>query len=187
MTAQARRNVVRWGASLSGGLVAAAFVFIVLVLAAALARAQELVPPLPAPPETSGWLAWLDTPEGRVAAIVISICLFVDAMRKSWPPLRRRKDGSIAWWAAALIWCAIFGLSMLAAYGGLLAPFTAGGRVGVFFAGLLVFGTCIAFNEVVMATLRKALQGALVRLLGANAPNVELTPGPDDVPPSPGS
>lgn len=211
MTSQARRNVVRWGVSLSGGLLVASVAFVVLLLVAALARAAEGTAAATEPavaavaaqpleegpdappviePELSSWqrsieaaFAWANTPAGRMTVVFFAIVLFVDGLRKSFPQLRRRKDGSIPWWGSVVIWGVLTTLGQLAAYGGLLSPFTGAGKIGETFAGILVSGMAVATNEVVMSLLRKGLQLVLTRFLGKDAPQVELTPGPDDVPP----
>ncbi len=187
-----RIDLAGLGLALVFGVAGAILLLFLQLLLAGVAHAQEAAidaPPV-TPPDASPLqrsldvvFTWINTPSGRFFVVLLAIVLLVDGMRKSWPQLRRRLDGSIASWASAMIWIVCVVLGQLAAMGGLLAPFTGAGKIGDLFAGLIVSGTAVGFNEVISSTIRKLLQLFLTRYLGANAPQVELTPGPGDVPP----
>lgn len=128
----------------------------------------------------SAVIGWVNTPEGNVVSVFLGIVVMIDALRKTSPHFRRRKDGSIAWWASWTILGVCTLLGQVAAYGGLLSAFTAQGRIGASFAGLVVSAFAVAFNESIASAFRILARKALVKWFGKDAPETELTPGRRD-------
>lgn len=159
MTAQVRRNVWRWSFSITGGLVAAVFVFAVLLFFAGLARADEVAEAPPRLMEVPGWGA--STARVLLAGVA---CLFViEGLRWAVPGWEREPGVRLGPSARRVILLTVIAFGQLCAFIGwpnntlVTTPYP-NVLMASLCAGLVVSIASVVLNETLWKRLVKEIQ-----------------------------